>query len=244
MASSRKIESQPPAVKVVQPEPDAAVAPPVETAVQPSHPPITITGAVPPPAAASLKPTVSAGLRAANLRIDPNIETSTVKRLLTRVGVERRPDKQLYVRVHPDPTFRSEKIGLLEFTRDRRLYLVDPPLSELLKPYYKRFYVFTATTITRTIFLWVVPMPGDDGTWNAWPQSMYDCARVAEDRWLQVHSGANYEPHILEEPKPDPDWPTWLHPCTTFDQLIDLAFAATYINKIDHPVIEALLHGK
>jgi hypothetical protein len=189
-------------------------------------------------------PVVSAGLSAAGLRIDPNAETSTVKKILNRVAVERRPNQQHYVRVHPDPAFRAEGLGLIEFTRDRRLYLIDPQFAELLRPYYRRFYLFTATTITRAIFLWAIPMPGEDGAWNAWPQTMYDCARAAEDRWLQVHSGNHYEPHILEEPKPDPDWPEWMHPCTTFDQILDLAFKSTFINKPDHPVIEALLRGK
>ena len=163
---------------------------------------------------------------------------------MTRVAVERRPNQQHYVRVHPDLAFRAEGVGLIEFTRDRRHYPIDPQFAELLKPYYRRFYLFTATTITRTIFLWAIQMPGEDGSWNAWPQSMYDCVRAAEDRWLQVHSGIHYEPHILEEPKPDPDWSEWLQPCTTFDQILDLAFKATFINKPDHPVIEALLKGK
>ena len=190
------------------------------------------------------EPKPSAGITAARLRIDPNIETTTVKRLLTRVAVEKRPNAQWYVRVHPSPAFRMEGVGLVEFERDRRLYAVEPQLAEMLKPHVKRHFVFTATTITRAIFLWVIKMPGEDGSWNAWPQSSYDCARAAEDRWLQVHSGVHYEPHILGEPKPGPDWNEWLHPCTTFDELLDLAFKSTFINKPDHPVIEALLRGK
>jgi hypothetical protein len=190
------------------------------------------------------EPKPSAGITAARLRVDSNVETTTVKRLLTRVAVETRPNAQLYVRVHPDPAFRMEGLGLIEFERDRRIYAVDPPLCEMLKPHVKLHYVFTATTITRAIFLWVIKMPGEDGSWNAWPQSKYDCARAAEDRWLQVHSVVNFEPHILEEPRPDPDWGDWLHPCTKFDDLLDLAFKSTFINKIDHPVIEALLRGK
>lgn len=190
------------------------------------------------------EPKLSAGITAARLRIDPNLETTTVKRLLTRVAVEKRPNPQWYVRIHPSPLFRMEGLGLVEFERDRRLYAVEPQLSEMLKPHVKLHYVFTATTITRSIFLWVIKMPGEDGLWNAWPQTMYDCARASEDRWLQVFSGVNYEPHILQDPVPDPDWAEWLHPCTTFDELLDLAFKSTFINKMDHPVIEALLHGK
>jgi hypothetical protein len=87
-------------------------------------------------------------------------------------------------------------------------------------------------------------MPSEDGSWNAWPQSKYDCALAAMDRWLQVqNAGSLYEPHILPESKPDPDWKEWLHPCTNLDQLLDLGFKSTHVNKPDHPVIEALLRG-
>lgn len=189
-------------------------------------------------------PKPSAAITAVRLRIDPNVETTTVKRLLTRVAVHKKPNPQWYVRVHPSPVFRMEGLGLIEFERDHRLYAVEPQLSEMLKPHVKLHYVFTAATITRAIFLWVIKMPGEDGSWNAWPQTNYDCARASEDRWLQVLSGVNYEPHILQDPVPDPDWDEWLHPCTTFDELLDLAFKSTFINKIDHPVVQALLHGK
>jgi hypothetical protein len=252
MAQSRKIEKTKFTVLEGEPEPlsdggasaiDAlAPAPAVQTNdAQPSAP-LQADGVQQP--AIPTKPSVSAGLTAAKLRIDPNAETTTVKRLLTRVPVIERPDPQWYIRIHPKLEFRMEDLGIINFTRDRRLYAIDPQFSELLKPYYKRYYLFTGATITRTIFLWVIPMPGEDGSWNIWPQSKYDCALVAMDRWIQVLNGGScFEPHALPESKPDPIWDEWLHPCTSLDQLLDLGFKSTYVNKQDHPVIEALLRG-
>jgi hypothetical protein len=188
---------------------------------------------------------VSAGLTAAKLRINPNLETTTVKRLLTRVAVDKAVNKQTYIRVHPDPAFRAEGLGIIELERDRRFYAVNPELSEKLKAYYKRHYVFTATTVGRGIFLWIIPMPEEDGSWNNWNRTKYDCALVAMDRWVQVHNGGDsWVPYVLNESKPDPDWAEWLHPCTTFDHLLDLAFRSTYIDKLDHPVVDILLRGK
>jgi hypothetical protein len=187
---------------------------------------------------------VSAAITAASLRINPNLETTTLTPLLTRIPVYDRPDPQWYIRVRPGAEWRMEELGLIKYTRDRRLYPIAPQFSEILKPYYRRHYAFVATTITRAIFLWVIPMQGEDGSWNTWHQSKFDCAYAAMDRWLQVlNEGTQFSPHILNDPKPDPDWDAWLHPCKTLDQVLDMAFKSTYVNKLGHPLIEALLHG-
>jgi hypothetical protein len=187
---------------------------------------------------------VSAGITAARLRIDPNAETTTVQRILTKIPVTDKPDPQWYIRVRPGTEWQMSGLGIVNFSRDKRLYAIDPAFSEALKAYYRRYYAFVGTTITRAPFLWVIPMPGEDGSWNAWHQSKYDCASAAMDRWLQVlNVGTHFEPHILEVSKPDPDWAEWLHPCASLDQVLDLAFKSTYVNKWEHPVIEALLRG-
>jgi hypothetical protein len=187
---------------------------------------------------------VSAGITAAGLRISPNLETTTLQPLLTRIPTYDRPDPQWYLRVRQGAEWRMEELGLVKYTRDRRLYAIDPHFAELLKAYYRRYYAFVATTITRAVFLWVIPMPGEDGSWNTWHQSKFDCAYAAMDRWLQVlNDGSQFSPHILTDPKPDPDWDAWLHPCTSLDQVLDLAFKSAYVNKLEHPLIEALLHG-
>jgi hypothetical protein len=187
---------------------------------------------------------VAAAITAASLRIDPNAETSTTQPLLTKIPVLDRPDSQWYIRVRPGAAWRMDNLGLIKFTRDRRLYSIAPQFSEALRAYYRRHYAFVGTTITRAIFLLVIPMPTEDGSWNAWPQSKYACALAAQDRWLQVHNdGSQFSPHVLTDPKPDPDWDAWLHPCSNLDQVLELAFRSMHVNKWEHPVIEALLHG-
>jgi hypothetical protein len=199
---------------------------------------------LPPPT--STPPTsrpVSSGLTAAALRINPAVETAFVRRLLTRVPVIGRPDPQSYVQVHPDPAFHMDNLGLVEFSRDRRLYAVAPEFSDLLKPYMKLHYAFVAATLTGAVFLWVIKMPDADGAWNAWPQTMYECAFTACTRdWYQIQNrGAGYEPVPTHTPKPPPVWDDLLHPCTTLDEVFELAFRATHINRADHPVNNALL---
>jgi len=184
----------------------------------------------------------SSGLTAASLRINPNLQTAGQKRLLTRVAIVARPNPQWYVQVHPDPAFRAEEIGLIEYHQDSRLYVVAPQISEELKSYLKLHYLFTATTIGGAVFLWVIKMPGEDGSWNAWPASLYGCANACMSDWMQIQTGLNeYVCRPADTAKPAPAWEELLYPCTDLDQLLDLGFRSTHINRIDHPVSNALL---
>jgi hypothetical protein len=194
------------------------------------------------PAETSSEKPRKAELTAAALRINPDIETAGVKRILTRVAVVTKPEPQWWVRVHPDVGFRSEGFGLIDYRQDRRLYIVHPRYSELLKNHYRRHYIFTGITLTGAVFLWVVKMPKEDGAWNQWPASLYDTAGVAMRQWTQVHSAeSQYEAFQPDLPKPDPDWVEALHPLTTFDELLDLGFKQTFIDRDDHPVLVNLL---
>jgi hypothetical protein len=188
------------------------------------------------------KPSVK--LTAARLRMDPANETmGTARKLLTKLAVEPRPDPQWYVQTNPDSEFCLNSIGILEYRRDRRLYAVDPCLSEILRPYYRKHYIFTACTRTKSVFLWIIKMPGDDGGWNAWPSSMYGCALAcAGQDWVQVLSGPGfYEARPADDYLPPPVWEELLYPCTTMDELIAIAFRQTYLDREDHPVVLDLL---
>jgi hypothetical protein len=174
--------------------------------------------------------------------MDPNAETAAVRKLLTRVPVYTKPDPQWYVQAHPDPEFRTDSIGLIEYKQDRRLYAVDPKYTEVLKQFYRKHYIFTGITIGGAVFLWTIKMPGEDGSWNTWPSTMYDCASCAMREWVQVQNGGSgWQPCPPEKPKPPPNWEEALHPCSCLDELIALAFRQTYIDKDDHPVLVNLL---
>ena len=175
--------------------------------------------------------------------MDSNAETSTVKRLLTRVAVVSRPDPQWWVQAYQHPEFRTEEIAIIEYAKDRRLYAVAPKFKETLKRFYRKHYLFVGATGGGAIFIWVIKMAGEDGVWNKFPMTMYDCAGVCmRNGWHQIVTG----PHGYEAIPPDgykepPPWAEWLHPCTCLDDLIELAFKQTYIDREDHPVYVDLL---
>jgi hypothetical protein len=67
----------------------------------------------------------------ANLRLDQSfVETAGAKKLLTTVPV-RKPSKQDFNRVHPDPAYRAA-LALIELKEDRDVYLVPPGLAREL----------------------------------------------------------------------------------------------------------------
>jgi hypothetical protein len=65
------------------------------------------------------------------LRLDQSfVETAGVKKLLTTVPV-RKPHKQDFVRVHPDPDYRAQ-FALIEVRDDREVYLLTPDIARQL----------------------------------------------------------------------------------------------------------------
>ena len=100
-----------------------------------------------------------------DLRVSQDhIEAVGLKKQLLTVPV-RKPAKEWFVRVHPDPGYQFET-AVIELKEDGEIYLVDKSLwSELLGESTFHFKVFF-TAISRpgnVPFLWPVRMPGEDG---------------------------------------------------------------------------------
>src|SRR5262245_54770180 len=55
-------------------------------------------------------------------------ETVGVKKLLPTVPV-RKPNRQDFVRAHPDPAYRLTAAAIIELTEDREVYLVTPAMA-------------------------------------------------------------------------------------------------------------------
>ena len=65
----------------------------------------------------------------ASLRLDQTFTDGTaVKRLLTTIPV-RKPNRQDFVRVHPDADYRLSPAAIIELKDDREVYLVTPAIA-------------------------------------------------------------------------------------------------------------------
>ena len=146
----------------------------------------------------------------AALRLDQSFaDTVGVKKLLTTVPV-RKPNRQDFVRVHPDPAFRLTPAAIIEVKEDREVYLVrrvwrsnSPASSSVVTLYH-------AINRQGVLHLWPVKLPGPDGKHNEWHRSAAEAAERAMEKWVRVTSSMSlgaYEIFEASGDLPEPVWP-------------------------------------
>ena len=159
-----------------------------------------------------------------------------VKKEILTVPV-RKPDRQSFVRVHPDDSYRL-RTAVLELREEREIYLVAPSIRSALPGELIHKTLFTALSRHDVVFIWPIRLPGEDGRLDAWNESAQDAAHLAQDHWVRVvsnmHLGA-YETFVATGDLPEPRWPD-----KTFQELLNIAFKNRYIDSLDHPAIRRL----
>jgi hypothetical protein len=159
-----------------------------------------------------------------------------VKKALLTVPVHK-PDRQWFVRVHPDPEFRLEA-AVLEMKDDRETYLVDPVLLPELPGEVIPKVLFTAINRQGVVFLWPVRLPNTDGRHDEWNRSALEAAEMAIGCWIRVASNISlgaYEVFEASADLPEPKWPD-----VSFKKLLEIAFRDRLIRSLDHAVIKKL----
>jgi hypothetical protein len=174
------------------------------------------------------------------LRLPQDFAETNVKKALTTVPVCK-PDRQAFVRVHPDPAWRFET-GLVTLKEEKETYLVDGSMWSALAGVVVPTILFTGITRAGGVFLWPVKHPGaDSGRPNEYNRSQYAAAQLAMKSWLRMsanQSSGMYDVFVAEGHIPEPDWPD-----VGFSGLLKIAFSSRIIRTPDHPVIQRL-HGK
>ena len=92
-----------------------------------------------------------------NLRLSQNFgESLGVKKVLITIP-KKKPSKEWWIRVHPDPDFRIET-AVLELKEDREIYLVDRFLWDELsmETTFSPRAIFTAINRQGILFLWPI----------------------------------------------------------------------------------------
>ena len=96
----------------------------------------------------------------AALRLDQSFaDTVGVKKHLMTVPV-RKPNRQDFVRVHPDPEYRLTPAAIIEVKEDREVYLVTPNMAQDLPGEFAAATLFTAINRQGVLHLWPVKLPG------------------------------------------------------------------------------------
>ncbi len=177
----------------------------------------------------------------ARLRLSQNFtELAGVKKLITTVPVQK-PNRQAFVRVHPDPEHRLDTL-VLELKEERETFLVDPALASELPGELAATTLFTAITRQNVLFLWPVRLPDPDGRQNRWFESARQGAEMAIGQWVRVAANLSlgaYELFAATGDLPDPEWPE-----KSLRELLQIAFADRFIRDMDHPVMLRLRGAK
>jgi hypothetical protein len=174
----------------------------------------------------------------ASLRLDQSFaEKAGVKKHLTTVPV-RRPNKQDFVRIHPDLNYCLGPTGIIELKEDRETYLVLPSMANILQGEFAFATLYTAITRQGVLFIWPVKLPGPDGKHNPWHQSAAEAAERAKSRWVRMTSNMHLGAYEIFESSgnwSDPEWPE-----LPFQEILKIAFRGRIVDKPDHPLFRRL----
>ena len=174
----------------------------------------------------------------ASLRLDQSFaDTVGVKKLLTTVPV-RKPNRQDFVRVHPDPTYRLSPAAIIELKEDREVYLVTPEMVQNIPGEFVTATLFTTINRQGVMHLWPVKLPGPDGKHNEWHRSAAEAAELAMQRWVRVTANMSLGAYEVFEATGELSEPTW--PDAPFPEILKIAFRNHIVDHEDHPVVQRL----
>ena len=174
----------------------------------------------------------------AALRLDQSFaDTVGVKKHLMTVPV-RKPNRQDFVRVHPDPTYRLTPAAIIEIKEDREVYLVTPNMAQELPGEFTAATLFTAINRQGVLILWPVKLPGPDGKHNEWHRSAAEAAELAMKRWLRLTANMSLGAYEVFEATGDLLEPEW--PKIPFTEILKIAFRDRIVDRADHPLVQRL----
>jgi len=174
----------------------------------------------------------------AALRLDQSFaDTVGVKKVLTTVPV-RKPNRQDFVRVHPDSKYRLTPAAIIEVREDREVYLVTPNMAQALPGEFATVTLFTTITRQGTLHLWPVKLPTLGGRQNEWHRSAAEGAERAMKKWVRVTASMSlgaYEIFEAGGDLPDPVWSDF-----SFQEILKIAFRDRIVDRADHPLVQRL----
>ena len=119
-----------------------------------------------------------------SLRVTGDVNTVGAEKILVRISV-RKPTKQEYFRVRPNPDFRLP-CAILEIKDEREFYLVIPDVLPVLAEDVRNVELRLCQNRQGVPFIWPVPMPGPDGRTNSWHEGAREAASLAKDSWIRM----------------------------------------------------------
>jgi hypothetical protein len=173
-----------------------------------------------------------------SLRLDQSFtDTVGVKKLLTTVPV-RKPNRQDFVRVHPDPNYRLTPIAIIEVKEEREVYLIRPEMVQAIPGEFSQVTLFTTINRQGVLHLWPVKMLLPDGRQLEWHRSAAEAAERAMKKWVRVTSSMSLDAYEIFEASGDLPEPLW--PDISFQEILQIAFRDRIVDRADHPLVQRL----
>jgi len=151
----------------------------------------------------------------------------------------RKPNKQEFVRVHPEPEYQL-RAHILELREERETYLVMPAIAAAMPGETRTVNLRLTVSRQGAVFLWPVPEPSLDGRENSWNISARAAAISGETRWVRVVANMSQGAYdVLSAPSAlgTPAWPD-----KALRDILAVAFGESFIIRdAGHPVIKRLL---
>jgi hypothetical protein len=150
----------------------------------------------------------------------------------------RKPDRQHWVLINPDRTWRMP-VSVLEDKTNQQTYVVAPEIvPEVIGDLVPKLLVTYASRQGNTS-LWPIRMPDENGRLDTFNESALEIVERYAGQWIRVLANqADRCYDVLEMPmieSPNPKWPDG-----GFKQLFALAFKNRVIDNLNHPVLKAL----
>jgi hypothetical protein len=150
----------------------------------------------------------------------------------------RKPGKQEFIRVHPDPEM-SVDISLLRIDGDRDdVFLLSPGMHAALPEEARATRLYLTCNTLNVIAVWPISLPSGDGRPNEWLVSAERIAHLAREKWVRLKSNKSlgaYEAIVASTELPEPQWPD-----KPLDEIIAIAFQGRVITAPNHPVVRRL----
>ena len=172
-----------------------------------------------------------------SLRVSQDfVKDSGVKKLLTTVPV-RKPNRQDFVRVHPDSSYVLDTM-LLNLKEERETYLVAPTFWDEIPQELTFTRLALAANRQKVIFLWQLRLPDSSGKTDAWSLSALEAYEEAKMRWVRVAANMSLGAYEIFEALGELSEPEW--PEESMDEIVRIAFRNSFIESYDHPVLRRL----
>jgi hypothetical protein len=169
-----------------------------------------------------------------------SLESIAVEKVILTIPV-RRPGRNEFFRVHPDPKMAVDWYVLeRDDDMDREVYWVTEQFRADLLDELKPVRIFTCINKRGAVFLWPARLPGSDNRLGRrWHESAMEIAEQAKTLWVKMQGKRDLGAYEMYRARGDLGEPQWQE--KSLDELLRLGFKGErLISTIDHPVLREL----